>query len=147
MEVEASLARVVDALRHENAGADSGSGSGSADTPRVAIAVRDRGIGIPTRDQQRIFERFYRVDRARARDTGGSGLGLAIVNHVVRNHHGEITVASTEGMGSTFTLLLPGYARAAAEPSIGSVKRAAMSGPTPTPSIFTPASRSTANEL
>lgn len=78
---------------------------------RVAITVTDHGIGIPTRDQERIFERFYRVDRARARDTGGSGLGLAIVRHVTRNHNGEVSVQSIEGEGSTFTLTLPGVNR------------------------------------
>lgn len=77
---------------------------------RIAIEVVDHGIGIPTRDQQRIFERFYRVDRARARDTGGSGLGLAIVRHVMLNHNGDVTVRSIEGEGSTFTLLIPGVA-------------------------------------
>lgn len=78
---------------------------------RIAIAVVDLGIGIPQRDQERVFERFYRVDRARARDTGGSGLGLAIVRHVVRNHNGEVSVHSVEGQGSTFTLSLPGVNR------------------------------------
>jgi two-component system sensor histidine kinase SenX3 len=73
----------------------------------VEIAVRDYGIGIPSRDLERIFERFYRVDRARARDTGGTGLGLAIVRHVATNHRGEVHVASQEGEGSTFTLRLP----------------------------------------
>jgi len=73
----------------------------------VEIGVRDYGIGIPSRDLERIFERFYRVDRARARDTGGTGLGLAIVRHVATNHRGEIRVASREGEGSTFTLRLP----------------------------------------
>ncbi len=77
---------------------------------RIAIDVADQGIGIPTRDQERIFERFYRVDRARARDTGGSGLGLAIVRHVMLNHNGEVSVRSVEGEGSTFTLLIPGVA-------------------------------------
>jgi len=71
------------------------------------LAVRDHGIGIPLRDHERIFERFYRVDRARGRDTGGTGLGLAIVRHVVTNHGGEITVSSREGEGSVFTLRLP----------------------------------------
>lgn len=75
--------------------------------PWVEIDVIDQGIGIPTRDQERVFERFYRVDRARSRDTGGTGLGLAIVRHVVQNHDGEIAVASREGDGSTFTLRLP----------------------------------------
>src|SRR4029077_7096198 len=73
----------------------------------VELSVRDHGIGIPSRDLERIFERFYRVDRARARDTGGTGLGLAIVRHVATNHRGEVIVKSREGEGSTFTLRLP----------------------------------------
>jgi two-component system sensor histidine kinase SenX3 len=73
----------------------------------VRIEVADEGIGIPPRDRERIFERFYRVDKARTRDTGGTGLGLAIVRHVVNNHRGEVTVTSREGEGSTFTITLP----------------------------------------
>ncbi len=73
----------------------------------VAIAVEDHGIGIPARDVERIFERFYRVDRARARDTGGTGLGLSIVRHIAHNHGGEVHVVSREGEGTTFTLTLP----------------------------------------
>jgi two-component system sensor histidine kinase SenX3 len=73
----------------------------------VDVVVRDRGIGIPSRDLERIFERFYRVDRARSRDTGGTGLGLSIVRHVANNHGGEVLVESQEGLGSTFTLRLP----------------------------------------
>lgn len=73
----------------------------------VSIDIEDQGIGIPARDLERIFERFYRVDRARSRETGGTGLGLAIVRHVVQNHEGEVTVTSREGEGSTFTLRLP----------------------------------------
>ena len=73
----------------------------------VDVAVRDRGMGIPRRDLERIFERFYRVDRARSRETGGTGLGLAIVRHVAANHRGEVRVESREGVGSTFTLRLP----------------------------------------
>ena len=73
----------------------------------AGLVVADEGIGIPRRDLERIFERFYRVDRARSRDTGGTGLGLAIVRHVASNHGGEITVESREGGGSTFTLVLP----------------------------------------
>lgn len=71
------------------------------------LVVADEGVGIPRRDLERIFERFYRVDRARSRDTGGTGLGLAIVRHVASNHGGEIKVESREGGGSTFTLVLP----------------------------------------
>ena len=69
--------------------------------------MRDHGIGIPTRDLERIFERFYRVDRARSRDTGGTGLGLSIVRHVAQAHGGDVTVQSHEGEGSTFTLSVP----------------------------------------
>ena len=64
-------------------------------------------MGIPAAEQERIFERFYRVDPARSRATGGTGLGLAIVKHVCANHGGEVTVWSEEGRGSTFTLRLP----------------------------------------
>jgi two-component system sensor histidine kinase SenX3 len=74
---------------------------------RVALCVRDHGIGIPTRDLERIFERFYRVDRARSRETGGTGLGLAIVRHVAQAHGGDVTVESREGEGSLFTLHVP----------------------------------------
>jgi two-component system sensor histidine kinase SenX3 len=73
----------------------------------VQISVADQGIGIPERDLERIFERFYRVDPARSRVTGGTGLGLAIVKHVVAAHGGTITVWSKEGVGSTFTFRLP----------------------------------------
>ena len=73
----------------------------------IQIVVTDRGIGIPAKDLDRIFERFYRVDRARSRGTGGTGLGLAIVRHVVTNHEGEIDVRSIEGEGSTFTMRIP----------------------------------------
>ncbi len=73
----------------------------------VEISVADQGIGIPERDLERIFERFYRVDAARSRATGGTGLGLAIVKHVTAAHGGKVTVVSKEGAGSTFTLRLP----------------------------------------
>ena len=71
------------------------------------ISVADQGIGIPERDLERIFERFYRVDPARSRATGGTGLGLAIVKHVIAAHDGSVKVWSKEGAGSTFTLRLP----------------------------------------
>ncbi|EST39374.1 histidine kinase [Streptomycetaceae bacterium MP113-05] len=83
----------------------------------IEIAVTDQGIGISAMDKERIFERFYRVDPARSRDTGGTGLGLAIVKHVAASHGGTVTVWSAEGQGSTFTLRLPeaGGARERAE--------------------------------
>jgi two-component system, OmpR family, sensor histidine kinase SenX3 len=77
------------------------------ETDFANVAVKDTGIGIPLRERQRIFERFYRVDRARGRDTGGSGLGLAIVRHVAVSHDGLVDVESLEGVGSTFTLRIP----------------------------------------
>lgn len=73
----------------------------------VAIAVTDRGIGIAAADQQRVFERFFRVDKARSRATGGTGLGLAIVKHVAASHGGHIGLWSKPGTGSTFTLYIP----------------------------------------
>ena len=71
------------------------------------VVVQDHGIGIPQAEHERVFERFYRVDKARSRDTGGTGLGLAIVRNVARAHGGEVLVDSREGEGSTFTLRLP----------------------------------------
>jgi two-component system sensor histidine kinase SenX3 len=71
------------------------------------ISVTDQGIGIPGRELQRVFERFYRVDPARSRMTGGTGLGLSIVKHIAQNHGGDVRVWSVEGSGSTFTLRLP----------------------------------------
>jgi two-component system sensor histidine kinase SenX3 len=73
----------------------------------IEVSVADQGIGIPERDLERIFERFYRVDPARSRATGGTGLGLSIVKHIAVNHGGEVRVWSSEGAGSTFTLRLP----------------------------------------
>ena len=73
----------------------------------VRVSVIDEGIGIAVKDHERIFERFYRVDRARSRATGGTGLGLSIVRHVVTNHGGRIELISEEGMGATFTIILP----------------------------------------
>ncbi|OZC71315.1 two-component sensor histidine kinase [Rhodococcus sp. 06-462-5] len=75
----------------------------------VAFAVTDRGIGIAKGDQERVFERFFRVDKARSRATGGTGLGLAIAKHVAANHNGSISLWSKLGTGSTFTLQIPAY--------------------------------------
>lgn len=77
------------------------------DGPSVIVAVSDEGVGIPQREHERIFERFYRVDRARSRLTGGTGLGLSIVRHVAANHGGSVEIESEEGVGSTFRLRLP----------------------------------------
>lgn len=82
----------------------------TSDGRHVDLAVQDHGLGIPTRDLDRIFERFYRVDQGRGRDTGGTGLGLSIVRHVAHNHDGEVLVESQEGEGSTFTIRLPAEA-------------------------------------
>ncbi len=76
------------------------------------VVITDSGVGIALEDQARIFERFYRVDPSRSRETGGTGLGLAIVKHIALNHGGEISVFSKPGLGSTFTLTLPAQQKA-----------------------------------
>ncbi|HEX3461501.1 MAG TPA: ATP-binding protein [Acidimicrobiales bacterium] len=81
--------------------------AGSQVDQDVKLSVADKGVGIPARDLERIFERFYRVDLGRSRETGGTGLGLSIVRHVAHNHQGRVEVDSREGEGSTFTLVLP----------------------------------------
>jgi two-component system sensor histidine kinase SenX3 len=88
----------------------------------IELTVTDQGIGISEKDRERVFERFYRVDPARSRDTGGTGLGLSIVKHVAASHGGEVTVWSQEGEGSTFTLRLPeaGSTRARGSSAVGS---------------------------
>ena len=106
-QLESALGNLV-----ENAVRYSGDGGSvqirsSVEGEVVEFTVVDHGIGIPQRDLDRIFERFYRVDRARSRDTGGTGLGLSIVRHVANNHGGTVSVRSTEGEGSTFVLRLP----------------------------------------
>ncbi|GLZ38236.1 ATP-binding protein [Actinokineospora sp. NBRC 105648] len=85
----------------------------------IEIAVTDRGIGIAEEEQQRVFERFYRVDKARSRATGGTGLGLAIVKHVAANHGGEVRLWSKPGLGSTFTLRIPAHIDTPAETTNG----------------------------
>ncbi len=110
-----------------NAIAYSPNGSGISISRRrrggsVEIAVTDRGIGIAKADQERVFERFFRVDKARSRATGGTGLGLAIVKHVAANHNGTIRLWSQPGTGSTFTLSIPAYPETD-EPTSGSDER------------------------
>lgn len=85
----------------------------------VQISVADHGIGIAPEHQERVFERFFRVDKARSRATGGTGLGLAIVKHVAANHNGTIRLWSKLGMGSTFTLELPAYVGPVARTAVG----------------------------
>ena len=77
----------------------------------VKIIVKDSGIGIPKEEQARVFERFYRVDQSRSRETGGTGLGLSIVKHAAISHLGDVQLFSKPGIGSTFTLLLPSVAK------------------------------------
>ena len=79
----------------------------ASDDGEVVLAIADTGIGIPHRDLPRIFERFYRVDRARSRETGGTGLGLSIVKHVAENHGGRVEVTSELGQGTRFEVRLP----------------------------------------
>ena len=80
---------------------------GGSEESEITIRISDTGIGIPKGKIPRIFERFYRVDKARSKATGGTGLGLSIVRHVAENHGGRVTVQSTPGEGSTFTVHLP----------------------------------------
>jgi two-component system phosphate regulon sensor histidine kinase PhoR len=89
---------------HEVAGEHS---SFSIQHPSVRIAVRDTGIGIKPQHQARVFERFYRVDKARSRELGGTGLGLAIVKHLAQSFGGKVAIDSEPGKGSTFTVELP----------------------------------------
>ena len=98
------------AVKFSYEGSDVGC-TGMVKGDEVLIEVSDQGVGIPARDLERIFERFYRVDQGRSRSTGGTGLGLAIVRHVAANHRGSVHVESREGEGSTFTLRLPLQAR------------------------------------
>ncbi|MCU1437503.1 MAG: two-component sensor histidine kinase [Naasia sp.] len=97
---------IANAIQYSSAGSRVGVGV-RVDDGLVEIAVTDQGIGIADDERERVFERFYRVDPARSRNTGGTGLGLSIVKHVVQNHGGEVRLWSQPGHGSTFTLRLP----------------------------------------
>jgi two-component system sensor histidine kinase SenX3 len=107
VQLVSAVANLVDnAIKYSDAGSSVHIAAGVVEH-EARIVVTDEGIGIPSRDMDRIFERFYRVDQARSRETGGSGLGLAIVRHVVTNHDGRLDVRSRLGEGSTFTMSLP----------------------------------------
>ncbi|MBU3701131.1 MAG: two-component sensor histidine kinase [Acidimicrobiia bacterium] len=124
VQIVSALANLVDnAVKYSDPGSSVHIAVGAVDG-EARIVVADEGIGIPSRDLDRIFERFYRVDQARRRRTGGSGLGLAIVRHVVANHGGRLDVRSRLGEGSTFTMTLPSTPVAPVahvEPSVGTV--------------------------
>jgi len=77
------------------------------DNHMIEVSVRDNGPGIPPDAIERVFERFYRVDKARSREQGGTGLGLSIVKHIVQSHRGEVWVNSAVGQGTTFLFTLP----------------------------------------
>ena len=100
----------------------------------VEVTVSDQGVGIPSSDLERIFERFYRVDRARSRETGGTGLGLSIVKHIASIHGGDVRVWSVEGQGSTFTVRLPLRIDPAPGRTDSSSQEEAATPLTPTPS-------------
>jgi len=98
---------VSNAIQYSGEGSRVGIGVTVSAEDIVEIAVTDQGVGIPTEDQDRVFERFFRVDQSRSRNTGGTGLGLSIVKHVVQNHGGDVRIWSQVGRGSTFTIRLP----------------------------------------
>ncbi|MFT4231077.1 MAG: ATP-binding protein [Microbacterium sp.] len=114
--VEAVGNLIANAILYSPRGSRVGVGVRS-DGDVVEIAVTDRGTGISETDQQRVFERFYRADQARSRETGGSGLGLSIVKHAVQRHGGEVRLWSRVGRGSTFTIVLPRIESAPREPA------------------------------
>jgi two-component system phosphate regulon sensor histidine kinase PhoR len=108
LRLEQALVNLLDnAVKFNHAGGEARIDSGITPDERVFISVSDTGNGMPSEDLPRIFERFYRVDRARSREVGGTGLGLSIVKHVVERMEGTIKVESRLGKGSTFTILLP----------------------------------------
>lgn len=94
------------AIQYSDSGQPVGVGV-SSENGHVDIIVTDQGVGIPSEEQARVFERFYRVDESRDRTTGGTGLGLSLVKHIALSHRGEVTLFSQPGVGSTFTIRLP----------------------------------------
>ena len=106
VQVESQAADVVASDRIASEG-DAALGGGPFAGPWAVVRVQDTGIGIPAEDLPKIFERFYRTEKSRSKETGGTGLGLAIVKHVASYHNGDVVVESALGEGSTFTLRLP----------------------------------------
>ena len=106
LDVDTVVQEAVDAVRHSHDGGRVSVGISHSDQ-QVRIAVVDQGEGIEPEYQGRVFERFFRVDPARSRETGGTGLGLSIVKHVVADHGGRVDLWSEPGKGSTFTVVLP----------------------------------------
>lgn len=123
---------IANAIAYSNEGGRVGVGVTAKDGV-VEIAVTDQGIGIETSELDRVFERFYRVDQARSRDTGGSGLGLSIVKHTVQNHGGDVRVWSQAGRGSTFTVRLPEAATAPDQPDAEAADAATAASARPAP--------------
>ncbi|HTV54032.1 MAG TPA: ATP-binding protein [Terriglobia bacterium] len=109
LRLEQALINLVDnAVKFNRPGGSVRIESGRTSANQVYVCIRDEGIGIPSEDLSRIFERFYRVDKARSREVGGTGLGLSIVKHVIERMNGTVKAESQLGEGSTFTIVLPG---------------------------------------
>jgi two-component system phosphate regulon sensor histidine kinase PhoR len=107
-QIEQALVNLLDnAVKFNRPGGEVRVELGRAGNGKVGISISDNGIGIPHEDLPRIFERFYRVDKARSREVGGTGLGLSIVKHIVERLNGTVTVESQLGKGSTFNMLFP----------------------------------------
>ena len=114
--LDQALANLVDnAIKYGRVAGSVTVGGKKLDDGRLEIFVRDDGPGIPPEALDRVFERFYRVDKARSRDQGGTGLGLAIVKHIVQAHGGEVRVESELGKGAAFFFTLPATANSAAD--------------------------------
>lgn len=108
MRLEQALVNLLDnAVKFNRAGGEVRVEAGRSPEGMAQISVADNGIGIPSEDLPRIFERFYRVDKSRSREVGGTGLGLSIVKHAIERMGGAVSVSSQLGKGSRFTLLLP----------------------------------------